>query len=85
MKRKVFKMATVFAAIAALGVGMAGCSVNTKTSGSSDDSAKESTSAGDEKVITMWHIQTQDAVAKTIEDSMKRFEEDNPGYNAHVR
>lgn len=84
MKRKVFKMATVFATIAALGVGMAGCSVNTKTSGGSDDSAEDNASTGDEKVITMWHIQTQDTVAKTIEDSMKRFEEDNPGYKVDI-
>ncbi|MCI9620547.1 MAG: extracellular solute-binding protein [Dorea sp.] len=84
MMRKVSKMATVFAMIAALGVGMAGCSVNTKTSGSSDDSAQDNTSTGDEKVITMWHIQTQDTVAKTIEDSMKRFEEANPGYKVDI-
>lgn len=38
----------------------------------------------DDQVITMWHIQTTETVAKTIEDSMARFEEANPGYKVEI-
>ena len=91
MMKKAFRIAVALTVSAALGIGMAGCSVNTSTSGKSEDETKtegtgeaktdkeETASTGDEKVITMWHIQTQEVVTKTIEDSMKRFEQDNPG------
>lgn len=96
MMKKGFRMAVALTITAALGIGMAGCSVNTSTSGDAKDETKtevtgeektekeETSSTGDEKVITMWHIQTQEVVSKTIEDSMKRFEEDNPGYKVDV-
>lgn len=96
MMKKAFRIATALTLTAALGIGMAGCSVNTETAkdsgketktedtGGEEEKKEETASTGDEKVITMWHIQTQDVVAKTIEDSMRRFEADNPGYKVDV-
>lgn len=38
----------------------------------------------EDQTITMWHIQTTETVATTIEESMRRFEEANPGYKVEV-
>jgi raffinose/stachyose/melibiose transport system substrate-binding protein len=42
------------------------------------------TQAFGQKKITLWHIQTQENQAKTIQDSMDRFMKDNPDYKVEV-
>lgn len=85
MKKKLVKVLAALMTVAVT-TTMFGCGVDTSTSESSETKKEESKteSNGDEKVITMWHIQTEEVVAKTIEASMERFEEANPGYKVDV-
>ncbi len=61
------------------------CGTNNNTTG---DTPQNTTENNGNKVettkLTMWHIQTQENVAKIIDDSMARFAADNPGYEVEA-
>ncbi|HCW54357.1 MAG TPA: ABC transporter substrate-binding protein [Clostridium sp.] len=61
--------------LAAVTTFMVGCGSNSPSSSSSSSSQKTK--------LTFWHIQTGE-IAKTIENSVKRFEEANPNYDVDV-
>ncbi|PYG87755.1 raffinose/stachyose/melibiose transport system substrate-binding protein [Ruminiclostridium sufflavum DSM 19573] len=83
---KVLKKSLAAALAAALTVSIAGCGSEKTTEPSQSTASGNSaqTSAGDKVTLNMWHIQTTDPMPAIIEDSMKRFSEDNQNYKVVV-